>query len=55
MDNIWNLCNVIVVIFELFGFSLLWIGLIGFAVHGRKPRWFNVIFDLFFGMEDGDD
>lgn len=55
MDNIWNMCNAIVVIFELFGFSLLWIGLIGFAVHGHKPKWFNVIFDLFFGMEDGDD
>lgn len=55
MDNIWNICNAIVVIFELFAFSLLWIGAIGFIVHGCKPKWFNVIFDLFFGMDDGDD
>lgn len=57
MDNIWNICNAIVIIFELFGFSLLWIGAIGFIVHGRKPKLFNVIFDLFFSMDmdDGDD
>lgn len=55
MDNMWNICNAIVVIFEIFGFGLLWIGLIGFIVHGNKPTWFNVIFDLFFGIEDGDD
>lgn len=51
----WNICSLITFIFEFFGLSLLWIGLIGFIVHGNKPRWFNVIFDLFFGIEDGDD
>lgn len=55
MDNVWNLCHAIVIIFELIGFGLLWIGLTGFIVHGRKPKWFNVIFDLFFGIYDGDD
>ena len=51
----WTICNAIVIIFEIFGFGLLWIGLIGFIVHGRKPKWFNVIFDLFFKIEEDED
>ena len=47
--------NVITLIFEIFMFILLWIGLIGFIVHGDKPKWFTVIFDLFFKIEDSGD
>lgn len=48
----WNICNLITVIFELFGFCLIWIGLIGFTVHGEKPKVFEIIFDTFFGIDD---
>lgn len=49
---IWNICNLITILFELFGFCLLWIGLIGFAVHGKKPKIFDVIFNTFFRIEE---
>lgn len=52
--NMWNICKMITVIFELIGFGLIWIGLIGFTVHCKKPRIFNTIFNLFFGIEDNE-
>lgn len=50
----WNICKMIIVIFELIGFGLIWIGLIGFIVHCKKPRIFNTICNLFFGIEDDE-
>lgn len=48
----YNICQLITVIFEIIGFGLLWIGLIGFTVHGKQPKIFKTIFNLFFGIED---
>ena len=50
----WTICHGIVVIFELFMIAVLIVALIGAVVHGNTPKWFQKIFDLFFGIEDGD-
>lgn len=51
----WNICNLITIIFEILGFCLIWIGLIGYTVHGKKPKVFDVIFDTFFGIKEEED
>ena len=50
----WTICELITVIFEIIGIGLIWIGLIGFTVHGKQPRIFNTIFNLFFRIEDDE-
>ena len=48
----YNICHLITVIFEIIGIGLIWIGLIGLIVHGKQPKIFKTIFNLFFGIED---
>lgn len=50
----WNLCHFIVIMFELFMVAVLIVALTGAVVHGNTPRWFQKIFDLLFGIEEGD-
>lgn len=52
----WIICHAITLIFELFGLFIIWVGLVGFTTNeDSTPKWFNVIFDTFFGIWDGDD